>query len=320
MRTLKMAVMAAALGGVVAAPAAFGQGKYPEKPVTIIVPYGAGTTDTFTRRIAAALKDKLGQTFVVENKTGAFGNVGTGVIARSAPDGYTLGFASATVTINQHVYKLDYDVIKDFTPIAKLAEFYMVLTVNRELPANSVKEFFEYAKKQPKPMHFGFGGLTAKIALARLASVTGATFEPIPYKGGGDLTAAVMAGQVPAMMGLVTDLQGQVDHKTLKPLGVTSTVRLAQLPNVPTIADTFPGYEQKFWFGYVAPAGTPRPIVDLMNKTMHTVVNEEPQRGQFEKIALVILPPSDPDTFAKYLREELASYGRIVKQYNITAD
>ncbi len=312
--------MVAALAAVFGAPAAFAQGKYPEKPVTIIVPFGPGTTDTFTRRLAPVLKDKLGQTFLVDNKVGAFGNVGTAAIVRSAPDGYTIGFGSATLPINSHVYKLDFDFIRDLTPIARLAEFYMVLTVNKNVPVNSPKEFFDYAKKQPKPLHFGFAGLTAKIALARLASVAGADFEAVPYKGGGDVTAAVLGGQVPAFMALVTEFKGQGDSSMLKPLGVTASSRLALLPNVPTLADTFPGYEQKFWFGYFAPAGTPRPIVDTLAKAMYATVSEQPVRGQVEGIGLVIAQPMDSETFGKYLRDEREMYGRIVKQYNITAD
>ena len=318
MRILRMAAVAAALVGASAAPAAFGQAKFPERTITIVVPFGPGTVDTVSRLVAEAFKNRLGQSAVVENKPGAFGNIGWIYTARQPADGHTIAMMSNSVVVNPHLYKMEIDVLKDLTPIARAAEFYYVLLVNKSVPANSVKEFFDYAKNQKEPMHFGVASMSGQVGLAELVDATGVKFQPVNYKGGGEMTRAVIAGQVPVMFTIVTEA---VSHKdTLKLLGVSGRRPVAQLPNVQPISDAYPSYQQVGWIGYGAPGGTPRRVIEILNKTIMDAVNSEPMKSQLAKMGLDPAAVHDADSFAKYLAEDYQRYGRIVKTYNLKAE
>ncbi len=317
---MKTIAAAAAIGALaIAAPAAFGQAaKYPEKPITIVVPFGPGTVDTMTRMIGEALRSKLGQPVIVDNKTGAFGNVGWMHLARQPPDGYTIGMLSNSVTLNPYLYKMDLDPLKDFAPIVRATDFYYVLMGNKNLPVNNAREFFEYAKSQKKPLHFGLLSTTSQVSLAELMETSGVKFEGVPYKSGADLVRAVISGEVPAMFTIVAEAVGHAN--SLKLIGVASLQRVPQLPNVPTIAEVYPGFRQMSTLGYGAPGGTPRRYVELLNEEISNAVNSEAIKPRLEKMALEVVPRHSPDDFAKFLAAEYERHGKVVKKYKLMGD
>ncbi len=315
---MKTIAAAAALAGAMAAPGAFAQAKYPEKPISMIIPFGPGTVDTLSRLLAEALKNKLGQPIVVENKTGAFGNVGWGYIARAPGDGYTFGMISNSIMLAPYLYKLDFDPAKDIAPIARVADFYYVLMANKNLPVNSVKEFFDYARRQNPPMHFGHASTMSQISVAELEEASGVKFQGIPYKGGAELTRAVISGEVPAMFSIVTEAIGQAAN--LKVLGIASPRRVAQLPQVPILMDTVPGYQQISTIGYGAPGTMPRRIVEILNRELLDASNSEPIKSRMEKLGLDTVPKHEPEAYTKYLAAEQVRFLKAVKTYGLKAE
>jgi tripartite-type tricarboxylate transporter receptor subunit TctC len=318
-------VMAPCAGGVmllaaaIAASPAGAQADYPSRPITIVVPFApGGATDLLGRMIAEQLKSGLGATVVVENKPGAASTVGAAQVAKAPPDGYTLLMAtSTTLAISKALYKkLPYDPVTDFTPITLVAAVPFSLVVNPSLPVNSLKDFIAYAKSKPGELSYGSSGNGSPhhLAAEMLKTAAGLDIRHVAYRGSVPAMQDVIGGHIPFMF---VDLQPALPHiraGKLKVLGVTTPRRVAAAPEIPTLAEAgLPGYQLVAWQGLVAPAGVPRPTVDVLAKQIGTLLSAPETRTKLTQIALEPLPASTPDSFAAFVKSEVERWAPIVK-------
>ena len=251
-------------------------GVYPDHPVRWVVPYTAGgATDVLSRLICQFLSDKLGQTFIVENKPGAGSNIGTQAVINSPPDGYTLLLTSTANAINASFDpSLPYDFAKDIKPVAGVARIPLVLVVNNDLPVHSIAEFIAYAKANPGKMSIASSGIGTSLHLSGelFKSMAGVQFTHVPYRGSAPGLTDVMSGQIQGMFDNVTSSFEFVRSGKLRALGVTTRERSETMPEVPSIGDTLPGYETSSFYGVGAPRDTPQDIVDLLNKQINAAL------------------------------------------------
>src|SRR5581483_2702939 len=254
-------------------------GSYPAHTVRWIVPYTAGgATDVLSRLICQQLSERLGQTFIVENKPGAGSNIGTQAVISAPPDGYTLLLTSTANAINASFDpSLPYDFAKSITPVAGLARIPLVLVVNNDLPVHSVADFIAYAKANPGKLSIASSGIGTSLHLSGelFKAMAGIQFVHVPYRGSTSGLSDVMAGQVQGMFDNVTSSFELVRSGKLRALGVTTVERSAALPDIPPISDTLAGFETSSFYGVGAPQGTPRPIVDLLNKEVNAALNHQ---------------------------------------------
>lgn len=325
--TRRMAVLGCGSALVIAAsrtpvPRAFAQGAYPNRAIKLIVPYPAGgTTDFLGRLIAERLRTGLGATVLVENKPGAATAFGAEQVARSAPDGYTLLIAtSTTLAINRALYKkLPYDPLKDFAPVALIAAVPFALVVNPSVPAKTLSEFIAYAKSKPGLAYASAGiGSPQHLAVEMLKSMAGLDIRHVPYRGSEPALRDVMAGHIPFM---VVDLQPALrairDGK-VRALGVTTQNRVAEAPKLPTLAESgLPGFELVAWQGLVAPAGTPRAIIDQLARQIAALLGDPAIREQFATVAIEPIAGSTPDSFTGYIKTEIDRWGAIIGRSGI---
>ena len=271
----RVALLSFVLGGT--ATAALAQA-YPNKPIKLIVPFApGGFTDVVARILGQKLSVSLGQPFVIENKAGAGSTIGTDFVAKAAPDGYTLVMVSTTHVISPSIYpKLPYDPIKSFTPVGKLVDSAYVLLVNPKVPANNVAEFIALAKASPDKIHYASSGNGSAQHLmgGMFASMTGVKMKHVPYKGSGAAANDLVAGVVESSFAGVPNAMAQVPAGRLKALAVTTSKRIPQLPDVPTMQEAgVPGYSASVWLGLLAPAGTPRDVVMKLNTEIAKVLS-----------------------------------------------
>jgi tripartite-type tricarboxylate transporter receptor subunit TctC len=315
-------------GGAAALLAAFparAQGAYPSRTVKLIVPYPAGgTSDLLGRMVADQLKSGLNATAIVENKPGAGTLIGAEQVARSEPDGYTLLMAtSTTLAINKALYKkLPYDPVKDFSPIALVAAVPFVLIISPEIPAKTLGEFIAYAKSKPGMAYGSAGnGSPQHLAAEMLKTAAGIDIRHVPYRGSIPAMLDIIAGHIPFM---VMDLQPalqQIKEGKVRALGVTTPRRVAISPDIPTIAEGgLSGYELVAWQGVVAPAGTPRPVIDQLAVQINKLVADPATREKLISLSLEPLPPSTPDSFAAYVKSEVDRWAPIVKASGAEAE
>ena len=314
-------------GGIVTliAPAAFAQTAYPSRNIRMIVPYPAGgTTDLLGRMVAEQIKGGLKATVIVENKPGAATSLGAEQVARAEPDGYTLLMAtSTTLAINKTLYKnLPYDPVKDFAPIALVAAVPFALIVNPQIPAKTLAEFIAYAKATPG-LAFGSAGNGSPqhLGAEMLKSAAGIDIRHVPYRGSVPAMLDVIAGHIPFM---VVDLQPalpQMRDGKVRVLGVTTLKRVAAAPEIPTLSESgLPGFELVAWQGVVAPAGTPRAIVDALASQIKTLLADPATGDRFAAIALEPLGGSTPDSFAAYVKTEVDRWAAIIKNSGVEAE
>jgi len=304
---------------------ALAQAAYPSRTIKMIVPYPAGgTTDFLGRLVADQLKSGLGATVVVENKPGAGTTLGADQVARSEPDGYTLLMAtSTTLAINKTLYKkLPYDPVKDFAPIALVAGVPFALIINPTIPAKTLSEFIAYAKSKPGLAYGSAGnGSPQHLGAEMLKTAAGIDIRHVPYRGSIPAMLDVIAGHIPFM---VVDLQPalqQIREGKVRVLGVTTPKRVAIAPDIPTIAEAgLAGYELVAWQGVVAPAGTPRPVVDELAGQIGKLMADPATREKLTAISLEPLPPSTPDSFAAYIKSEVDRWAVIVKNSGAEAE
>ncbi|MGZ5756785.1 MAG: Bug family tripartite tricarboxylate transporter substrate binding protein, partial [Burkholderiales bacterium] len=255
-------VLVAFFAGMLCAGGVAWSQPYPAKPVRVIVPFPpAGANDIVARIVFPKLSEQMGQSFIIDNRAGAGGTIGSAVVAQSKPDGYTLLIQTAASHVsNSHLYnKLPYDALRDFVGISPLARVVAVLTVHPSLPARSVPEFIALAKQRPKEIlhgHSGYGTFTHLNGVL-FESRTGIRMTHVPFKGGGPAVIALVSGETHCQVAAIGELIAHIKSNRVRALGVTSAERVAQLPDVPTIADTIPGYESWTWVSAFAPAGTP---------------------------------------------------------------
>jgi tripartite-type tricarboxylate transporter receptor subunit TctC len=294
---------------------------WPQKPVRFIVPFPpGGATDISARLLGEKLTQIWGQSVVIENRGGAGGGVGAAEAARAAPDGYTLFFPSGSVvTANQHVYaKLAYDPEKDFIPVTKVVSGPQVLTVPANSPFKTVKDLVDHARANPGKLTFGHAGIGSQTHLAAENFVWQAKIDAlaVPYKGEGPGLAAAVAGETSFFLGNVAAAIGHINGGRLRALGVTSKNEAAQLPGVPPIAKTVPGFENTGWFGIVAPTGTPNHIVQKVYRDTRKALEASDLRGRLFVQGLAPVGNS-PAEMAKEMKEESALWARVVKERNI---
>jgi tripartite-type tricarboxylate transporter receptor subunit TctC len=294
---------------------------WPEKPVRFIVPFPpGGATDIAARLLGEKLTQIWGQPVVIENRGGAAGGVGAAEVARAAPDGYTFLFPSGSVmTANQHVYpKLNYDPEKDFVAVTNVVAGPQVLSVPAGSPYKTVKDLIEAARANPGKLTFGHAGIGSQTHLAAENFVNSAKIDAVqvPYKGEGPALAALVAGDITfAVSNLAANLP-HINSGRLRALGVTSKTEVSQLPGVAPIASTLPGFENVGWFGIVAPAGTPKAIVDKVYRDTKKALEAPDLRGRLFVQGLAPVA-SSPEEFASAMKEETALWARVVRERNI---
>jgi tripartite-type tricarboxylate transporter receptor subunit TctC len=296
---------------------------YPARPVRILVPFSpGGVTDNSARVIADPLASRLAQQVVIENRPGASGNIGTQAVAQSAPDGYTLllGF-DGTLVINPHVFaKLAFDTLRDFAPVTKLGDAALILVAHPSVPARNLSEFIVFAKKA-RSATFAYGtsgtGGTPHLAGELLKQRTGIALEHIPYKGGGQAIIDVMGGQIPLVFTAIATAQQYVKAGRLNGLGVPGARRSAALPDVPTFIESGqPGFDVTSWVGILAPAKTPRPVIDRLQREIAAVLGTDAVRERYRVLGIEPVG-NTPEQFAGEIRADLARWEKVVKAANI---
>ena len=313
---------------VVFAAAAWAQpnlSPYPSKPIRIVVPFPAGgTTDVLARAAAQKLTESLGQPVVVDNRPGAGGNIGAELVAKSAPDGYTMLMGTVgTHAINASLYpKMPYDHVRDFAPVILVAGVPNVLVVNPSLPVNSVQELIAYGKANPGKLNFASSGNGTSIHLSGelFKTMTGVQMAHIPYKGSAPAIQDLAGGQVQLMFDNLPSALPLIKAGRLKALAVTSKTRAAVLPDVPTVAESgLPGFEASSWFGLLAPAGTPQPVIAKVNaeiaKWLATPEAKEKLLAQGANVA-----GGTPEDFARHIAAETAKWQKVVKESGAKID
>jgi tripartite-type tricarboxylate transporter receptor subunit TctC len=315
----RVALLGCILGG--AASAALAQA-YPNKPIKLIVPFApGGFTDVVARILGQKLSVSLGQPFVIENKAGAGSTIGTDFVAKAAPDGYTLVMVSTTHVISPAIYpKLPYDPIKSFTPVGKLVDSAYVLLVNPKVPANNVAEFIALAKASPDKIHYASSGNGSSQHLmgGMFAAMAGVKMKHVPYKGSGGAANDLVAGVVESSFAGVPNAMAQVPAGRLKALAVTTSKRIPQLPDVPTMQEAgVPGYNASVWLGLLAPAGTPKEVVMKLNAEIAKVLSAADTKKELYA-AGVEADISSPEALNTLMVQELDRWGKIIKDAGIT--
>jgi tripartite-type tricarboxylate transporter receptor subunit TctC len=295
---------------------------WPDKPVRFIVPFPpGGATDISARLLGERLTQIWGQQVVIENRGGAGGGVGAAEAARAAPDGYTLFFPSGSVvTANQHIYaKMNYDPEKDFVPVTKVVSGPQVLTVPANSPFKTVKDLVDFGRKNPGKLTFGHAGIGSQTHLAAENFVYQAKIDAVsvPYKGEGPGLAGHVGGETHFFTGNLAAAIGHINGGRLRALGVTSLQEAPQLPGVPPIAKTVPGFENTGWFGIVAPTGTPKEIVQKVYQDTKKALEDSTMKGRFYAQGLAPVGNS-PEQLAKELKEETALWAKVVRERKIS--
>ncbi len=317
-------VFAAFIAGMLCAGGVAWSQAYPIKPVRVIIPFPpGGANDIVARIVFQKVSEQMGQTFVVENRSGAGGTIGSAFVAQSNPDGYTLLIqTTASHTSNPHLYKkLSYDALGDFVGITPLANLVTVLTVHPSLPARSMKELIALAQKRPKEILFSNAGYGSFVHLTTvlLESMSGIRITQVPFRGGGPAVIGLISGETQAMIAGIGDIMEHIKAKRVRPLGVSSTQRVTHLPDVPPIAETVPGYDSTTWVSAFAPAGTPKAIIDQLNAALGNAMRD-PEIAS--KLSALTYDPTHktPDELAQRVRTDYEKIGKLFRQYGVKLD
>ena len=290
---------------------------YPTRTITLIVPFAAGGyNDTCARIIAQKMSESPGWQVIVENRTGAGGIIGATTVAHASPDGYTLGFlSSGPLASNVSLYKtLPYDPVSDFVAIAKTAISPNVLVVNPSVPANNLNDFVAYLKHNPSKINYGTAGngSSPHVSAVLFESMAGVKMMSVAYRGAGQLNPDLLGGHIQLTFGVLSDVIQYIRAGKLKALAVTSAKRSALLPDVPAMAEFYPGYEVLVWNGFVAPAGTSPDVVSTLNAEVVNAVNSSDVRAKLLQLG-VEPQPSTPAEFAAYIKSEIAAFAKLAK-------
>jgi len=295
---------------------------YPSKPIHLIVPFPpGGGNDTVARAIAQQISPELGQPVVIDNKPGAGGSVGAELAAKAPADGYTLflaGVGSHVVNPNVHK-KLGYDPLKDFAPITLIASAPSVLVVNPKVPAQNIAEFTAYARANPGKLNYASNGTgsAAQLAAAMYETMAGVKMVHVPYKGIAPALTDLLGGEVQLMFGTVVALVPHIQAGKLRPLAVTSRTRSALLPEVPTLAESgLPDYQAGSWYGIMAPAGTPREVIERLHEAMVKALKQPAVAKRLAAEGAVVIG-STPEEFGAHIKAELARVGNVVRAAGI---
>ena len=324
MKTILLIAVAVAMA---AAPAGFAAAQtvnYPGKPVRVIVPFPpGGSVDLIARLVGPKLSESLGQQLVIDNRTGASGNIGAELVARAAPDGYTLMVHTIPFVANTFLYsRVPYDVLNDFAPISLLSSSPSLLAVHPSMPARSVRELLQLARSKPGALNYASAGVGTNPHIAgELFNFLGkVNIVAVHFKGGGPGITATISGEIGIAFTNFAETSAFVKSKRLRALGVSSANRVAAMPDIPTIAEAgLPGYEFVTWHGMLAPKGTPAAIVALLNEKLKKTMTSPDQLRRFEERGLDVIA-SSPEEFSAHLKSELNKWGRVIKERGMRAD
>jgi tripartite-type tricarboxylate transporter receptor subunit TctC len=296
---------------------------FPSKPVRLVIPFApGGSNDIVGRLVGQNLQERTGQPFIIDNRGGAGGVLGTEMVARAPADGYTLLIVSVAHAFNPALYKLSYDSIKAFAPVGLVGSGPNVMVINPQLPVNSVKELIAYARANPGKLNIASAGVGSFQHLSgelftRMAKVE---MTHVPFKGGGPAMTDVIAGQSQVSIGSLIQMQGHIRSGRLKPLGVGSLKRNATLPDVPSINEAgLPGYEAINWWGLVGPAGLPQPVIARLNKELNASLANPDTLKRLEGEGAVAMPGT-PAEFGKLIISETARWGKVVREAGIKSE
>jgi tripartite-type tricarboxylate transporter receptor subunit TctC len=294
---------------------------YPTRPIHVVVPFGAGgPTDIFTRALTEELRKSLGQPFVMENRPGAGTVIGTELAAKSAPDGYTLLMVSATQTVNETlITSKQYQLMRDFVPIAQLFHSELVMVLHPSVQANNVKEFIALAKQKPGQFNYASSGVGSNYHMAGelFKNLTGTDIVHVPYRGSSGARTDILGGQVQMMFDSIPTMAPFIEAGKVKAMGTSGRTQSIALPSVPTLAAAgVPGYEATIWIGMVAPKGTPQPIVDLLNREINKIITRPDIKESWEKQDAKA-DPMTPAEFGAHIESEIAKWAKLIKANNI---
>jgi tripartite-type tricarboxylate transporter receptor subunit TctC len=297
--------------------------QFPSRPVTIIVPIPpGGAPDIAARVLADKLGQTLGQPVVVENRAGANGNIANELVAKAQPDGYTLGLlADSQIAINPHLYKMSIDTLRDLAPVSPVAVNQFVLTVHPSLPVKTFPEFIEYARKANPPLAYASGGNGSQhhLTMEMLKQRAGINLLHVPYKGGAPAAAATVAGDTAAMWSGSSNAP-QIKAGRLRPLAVSGAKRSPQYPDLPTISEFYPGFENSIWLGLFGPAGIPEPALHRLRTEVNRALESPDVKAKLNAAGGLDPYIANPDEFAALIRSDYAKYAKVVKEIGIKLD
>jgi tripartite-type tricarboxylate transporter receptor subunit TctC len=297
---------------------------YPSRPITIVVPYSpGGATDIITRSVAQRLSKAWGQPVIIENKGGASTQIGAGYVAKATPDGYTLLATDATTFTNPYLYKkLSYDPAKDFIPVTGLGVIHQALVVHPSFPAKNVVDLIRLAKANPDALNYATMGIgtSSHLSMEMFESMTGTKLNPVHYKGGAPALTDVIGGHVPIVFLSTTLTAAPANAGELRILGLGSTHRLAQFPDLPTVAETVPGYESTVWFGLFAPSGTPQEIVMAINAEVQKILSDREFRETFLLPSYYEPLVGSASQFSTFVKSDATKWGTVMRDAKVNLD
>ena len=296
---------------------------YPTRPVRFIVSFAAGgPNDTIARILGQYLSEQLGQQFIIEDHVGAGGNIGMQDVLASAPDGYTIGFVAPNNAINATLYEhIPFDFVRDSTPIAGTMSLANVMEENLAFPAKNLAEFLALAKTEPGKINFGSGGVGTSPHMSGelLQAMTGIKLTHVAYRGSAPATTDLLGGQIPVMFDNLPGAIQNIKAGKVRALGVTTTKRVAELPDVPTIGETVPGYEVSVWYGISGPKGIPAEIVTKLNVAVNAALAKPELKQRFHQLGGEVMPMS-PAAFGKLVADETAKWAKVVKSAGLKVE
>jgi tripartite-type tricarboxylate transporter receptor subunit TctC len=309
-----MLALAAAL------PAAQAQtGKWPDKPVRVVVPFApGGSTDIIARVLATRLTQEFGQQFIIDNRAGAGGSIGAEITMRANPDGYTVIIVATSYATNAALYKLAYDPVRDIAPVGRLHQGPFLLAVNNAVPAKSVKEFIELLRAKPGGLTYGSSGIGGATHLATelFSQMTGTRMVHVPYKGDAPAVVDLLGGQIQFIFSSVPALITHLKAGRVRALAVSTEKRFRELPDLPAIHETVPGYEHTSWNGMWGPKGMPKEIISRLNQALGRIL-QQPETQERLRADGREPAPSSPEEFAAVISREIGKWNRVVKNGNI---
>jgi tripartite-type tricarboxylate transporter receptor subunit TctC len=291
---------------------------YPSRPVHLIEGFGAGgATDIVARLIGQSLSERLGQSFVIENRSGAASNIATEAVVRASPDGYTLLLISTANAINTMMFKLNFNLIRDIAPVASIVRVPYVMEVHPSVPATTVAEFIAYAKANPGKINLASAGIGASTHMAgeMFKMMAGVDLFHVPYRGA-QVFPALLAGEAQVYFGPLLSSIGYIRAGNLRALAVTTTTRSQILPDVPVLSETVPGYEASFWAGLGAPKNTPAEVIEKLNTAVNVSIADAKFQARLANLGGTVLPGSPAD-FGKLISDETKKWGKVIVAANI---
>jgi tripartite-type tricarboxylate transporter receptor subunit TctC len=303
-------------GAAIAAPTAAWPQTYPSRPMHMVVGFAAGGgADIMARLIGQSLSERLGQQIIVDNRPGAGTNIGTELVVKAAPDGYTLLLVNSPAAINTTLYdNLSFDFIRDIAPVASIGRVPLVMVVNPSLPAKTIPEFIAYAKANPGKVNMGSGGNGAPDHMSGelFKALAGVAILHVPYRGVAPAISDLLGGQVQVIFGTMPAVIALVKSGKLRALGVTTATRSDELPDVPSIGELVPGYEASQWYGIGAPKSTPAEVIERLNRETNAVLAEPKMKARLAELGAAVLSGSPAD-FGKLIVDETAKWAKVVK-------